>query len=109
MASVDIRAAFLQSRKLDRDVFMKPPPDIRKEGVIWRLKKPLYGIDDASQKFWLRVKEVFKEIGLKVMEEDEAFYYQHKDGELKGVVITHVDDFSLTGTAEFVDSFGSSK
>ena len=51
LASVDIRAAFLQSRTLDRDVFMKPPPDIRKEGIIWRLNKPLYGLDDAYCKF----------------------------------------------------------
>ena len=58
LASVDIRAAFLQSRTLDRDVYMLPPPDIRKPGVIWKLKKPLYGLDDASWKFWLRVKEV---------------------------------------------------
>ena len=48
LASVDIRAAFLQSKTLDRDIFMLPPPDIRKPGVIWRLKKPLYGLDDAS-------------------------------------------------------------
>ena len=41
LASFDIRAAFLQSRTLDRDVFMLPPPDIRKQGVIWRLMKPL--------------------------------------------------------------------
>ena len=41
LASVDIRVAFVQSRPLDRDVFMKPLPDIRNEGVIWRLKKPL--------------------------------------------------------------------
>ena len=34
LASVDIRAAFLQSRTLDRDVFMKPPSDIRKVGII---------------------------------------------------------------------------
>ena len=53
LASVDIRVAFLKSRILDRYVFMKPPPDIRKEGIIWRLMKPLYGLDDASQKFWL--------------------------------------------------------
>ena len=58
LASVDIRAALLQSRTLDRDVFMLPPPDIRKHGVIWRLKKPLYSLDDTSQKFWLRLKEV---------------------------------------------------
>ena len=60
---------------------MKHPPDIRKEGIIWRLKKPLKRLDYASRKFWLRVKEVLKEIGLKVMEGDEAFYYQHEDGE----------------------------
>ena len=77
LASVDIRAAFLQSRTLYIDVFMLPPPDIRRPGIIWILKKPLYGLDDMSQKFWLRVKELLKEIGLKVMEGDEAFYYLH--------------------------------
>merc|ERR1711895_282886 len=41
LASVDIRAAFLQSRTLDRDVFMLPTPDIKKPGMIWRLKKTL--------------------------------------------------------------------
>ena len=30
LASVEIRAAFLQSRSLDRDVFMLPPPYIYK-------------------------------------------------------------------------------
>ena len=103
LASVDIRAAFLQSRTLDRDVFMLPPADIKKPGIIWRLKKPLYGLDDASRKFWLRVKEVLKKMGLKVLEGDEAFYYLHKDGKLIGAVITHVDDFTLAGTEDFVN------
>ena len=35
--SVDIRAAFLQSKKLDRDVFLEPPKDIKKQGMIWKL------------------------------------------------------------------------
>ena len=48
LASVDTRAAFLQSRTLDRDVYMLPPADIRKPGIIWKLKKTLYGLDDAS-------------------------------------------------------------
>ena len=46
LASVDIRAAFLQSQTLDIDVFVMPPEDIKKPGVIWRLWKPLYGLDD---------------------------------------------------------------
>ena len=48
LASADIRVAFLESRTLDRDVFMKPHPDIRKEGIIWRLKKPLYGVEVSA-------------------------------------------------------------
>ena len=44
LASVDIRAAFLQSRNLDRDVFMLPTLDIIQLGVIWNPKKPLYSL-----------------------------------------------------------------
>ena len=36
------------------------------------------------------------------MEGDEAFYYLHQDGELLGAVITHVDDFTLAGTEDFI-------
>ena len=71
--------------------------------MIWKLKKPLYGLDDTSKKFWLRVKEVLKKIGLKEMEGDEAVYYLHRDGELIGTVITHVYDFTLAGTEAFVN------
>ena len=60
LRSMDIRAAFLQARELDRDVFLMPPKDIRKEGYIWKLKKPLYGLNYASRKFWFRVKASFK-------------------------------------------------
>lgn len=55
LRSIDIRAAFLQANKLDREIYMTPPKDVKKEGMIWKLKKPLYGLNDASHKFWLRV------------------------------------------------------
>ena len=59
LASVDIRAAFLQSKVLDRELFIEPPSDVKKQGWIWNLRRPLYGHDDTSRKFWLHVKEVF--------------------------------------------------
>ena len=102
LASVDIRAAFLQSRTLDRDVFVEPPSDIKKPGIVWRHKKPLYGLDNASRKFWLWVKGILNRIGLGVMEGDEAFYYLHRDGDLIGGVITHVDDFTIAGIEDFI-------
>ena len=103
LQSMDIRAAFLQSRSLDRDVFVEPPRDLKKDGIIWKLKKPLYGLEDASRKFWLRVKDIFKQKGLKNVCGDEAFYYHHDGKNLVGMVITHVDDFTVAGTEEFIE------
>ena len=34
LASVDIRAASLQSKVLDREVFIEPPSDVKKQGCI---------------------------------------------------------------------------
>ena len=102
--SVDIRAAFLQSKELKREVFVVPPKDLAETGVLWKLKKPLYGLNDASRRFWLKVKELFEGEGLKTLPGDEAFYYKHEDEKLKGMVITHVDDFQIAGDDKFIDS-----
>ena len=67
---------------MDRKVFMKPREDQRVEGWLRKLKKPLYGLDDASKKFWLKVKETLVALGLKIMPGDEAFYQLHKQGKL---------------------------
>ena len=103
LASVDIRAVFLQSNVLDRDVFVKPPADVKRPGIILKLKKPLFGLDNVSWKFWLRVKEVFfSELNLRTLY-GEVFYFLNIDGQLQGAVITHVDNFNLAGTDELVD------
>ena len=49
------------------------------------------------------MKENLTQMGLKVMDGDEAFYYLHENGNLKGAVFTHVDDFNLAGTDKFVE------
>ena len=104
LRSIDIRAAFLQAKELDREFFLKPPKYIKKEGILWKLKKPLYGLNDASQKFWLKVKMVFSEMGLKRLEGDKAVYYKHDEaGKLHGMVSTHVDDFTLAGKDDFIE------
>ena len=102
VVSMDIRAAFLQAKKLDREVYVRPPEDIRKQGKIWKLLKPLYGLDNALQKFYLNVKETLKELELKILPCNEAFYYENRDGKLLGVVLSHVDDFTVAGEEEFV-------
>ena len=49
----DVKSAFLQGLELDRHVVMKPP---RKAGIpkgkLWKLRVALYGLDDASLRFY---------------------------------------------------------
>ena len=56
---IDIRAAFLQSKPQDREVFLEPPSDLIKPGLIWKLIKLLYGLDDASRRFLFKNQGVF--------------------------------------------------
>ena len=66
-------------------------------------EKALYGLDDTSRKFSLRVKDVFlNKLGFKTGDGDEAFYYLNIEGRLHSGVITHVDDFNLAGTPDFI-------
>ena len=104
MRSIDIRAAFLQAKCLDREVYLEPPRDIKREGKLWILKKPLYRLNDASRKFWLKVREVFKDIGMKRLDKDEAVYYKHDEkGDLEGIISSHVKNVNLAGKERFIN------
>lgn len=81
---------------------MEPPADIKKEGMIWKLVKPLYGLKDTSRKFCIRIKEIFKNQGMKTVQGDESFYFKNNNGNLEGMVLTHVDNIAMAGTQEFI-------
>ena len=77
VAPLDVRAEYLQAKTLDKEVYMKIPEDQRVEGYVRKLRKPLFGLDDASTKFWL--KDTLVVLGFKVMPGDETFHYLHED------------------------------
>ena len=97
-----ISAAFLGAEELKREVFIVPPKDIKIDGEIWQLKKPLYGLKDAGRKFWLCVKKILIETNFKKLKSDEAFYYKVFKGKLHSMVLLHVDDFMMSGGDTFI-------
>ena len=83
---------------------MEPPKDVKKEEKIWKLNKLLYGLNDASRKFWLKVREVFDECKLRILDGDEAFYFRHDEKDnIEGMVSIHVDDFILARSDRFLE------
>jgi Reverse transcriptase (RNA-dependent DNA polymerase) len=56
--SWDFTTAVLQGNSLTRDVFVVPPIDFVGSHVVWRLKKPIYGIVSAPKSWFDRLIEV---------------------------------------------------
>ena len=100
--TTDISSAFLQGSKMDREVFVKPPKEADLQNKLYRLNKCLYGLKDASRKWYMRLQTKLKELGFKKSPLDKGLFYLIKDGNLIGVVGIHVDDFFYAGTDEFI-------
>lgn len=98
---VDIKAAFLQGRKIDRDVFVKPPVEAMTGTKVWRLRKAAYGLVDAARNWYLSVKEVLIKLRCKQSNLDKAVFRWYENDEIQGIVVLHVDDFLFTGSQEF--------
>ncbi|CAC5368587.1 unnamed protein product [Mytilus coruscus] len=97
-----IKSAFLQGKILDRDVFLKPPPESNsKKGRIWRLKHCLYGLKDGARQFYFSAREELLSLGCKQCSLDLAVFVKHTDQRLSGIICCHVDDFLQSGDEQF--------
>ena len=101
--TTDITSAFLQGDEIDREIYMKPPPEAGLHpNQVWKLTKPLYGLNDASRKFYLKVVRILKQCGcIQSLFDSALFYFKNEAGELSGIVGTHVDDFIHAGNDLF--------
>ena len=64
--AIDIKTAFLQGNRLERDVYLKPPKEYENGNNLWKLKKAVYGLNEASRAWYNRVENEFERIGLKM-------------------------------------------
>ena len=100
--AIDIKSAFLQGDKLTRKVFVKPPRESNLKNKLWRLKKCLYGLKDASRQWYLRLKTTLDKNGFQKSIYDGGLFFVIKNDTLIGIVGIHVDDFLATGTEHFM-------
>ena len=103
-SSMDVKTAFLQGKDIERDVFVKPPIEARQGAThLWRLKKAIYGLGDASRNLFDTIKNFFLEEGGQAHVLDEcAFVWLDKNDNALGIVIIHVDDIAYGGSKDFL-------
>ena len=103
IASVDIAAAFLQGKDIERTVYLIPPPEYGNKNVLWKLNKCVYGLSDAAQMWYNCVKDQMKNAGIERCPHDDAFFFWKPNKDLQGTMSIHVDDFIFGGTPKFRD------
>ena len=98
--TIDVKAAYLQGDPIEREVFLRPPPEFD-NGKLWKLHKTVYGLKDAARHWYLRVKEELKNLGMKISSLDPALFSLHLGKELIGVICLYVDDILWAGNESF--------
>ena len=100
--TTDIKSAFLQSKQIDRDVYVTPPKEAGcPDGYIWKLKRCLYGLNDAARQFFDSVTSELKTYGCQQSDLDPALFYIRREGRLVGMLVSHIDDFLHAGEPLF--------
>ena len=101
--TTDIKSAFLQSDNIQRDVYIIPPKEVQTSGrMIWKLNKCLYGLGDAARQFHMSLKYELKRLGCQQTLLDKTVFFKKNDqGELCGLILTHVDDLLHCGNIDF--------
>eukprot|EP00438_Fugacium_kawagutii_P033822 Skav235831 [mRNA] locus=scaffold1931:222076:230114:- [translate_table: standard] len=102
----DIKTAFLSGDPSERQLFFRPPPEIKRwmqlsDDDLFRLEKAAYGLAEAPRAWFLRLSRELAQQGLKVSQLDRClFTLRNKKNELVGICGVHVDDLLGGGTPE---------
>ena len=71
--ALGIQSAFLQGKSITRDVYLMPPKEADTE-KLWKMKKCVYGLTDASSHWYLQVAEELPNQGVHKSIYDEAVF-----------------------------------
>ena len=101
--SCDASTAYLQSQGISRLLILRPPrpppPGVSLTDLL-RAKGSIYGTKDAGRSWWRKLYKTLKKYGWRMSRIEAAMFLLVIDGQLSGLLITHVDDLFCTGTGD---------
>ena len=89
---IDVQAAFLQGKKITREVYIRPPPEAESD-KLWKLNKCIYGLVDGPRMWYEELHDTLVQHKMTVSSYDDSFLFFHDEfGTLNGIIVVHVDD-----------------
>ncbi|KAM1443641.1 hypothetical protein ACFX2I_039895 [Malus domestica] len=93
---MDVKTAFLNG-DLEEDIYMKQPEGFEVKGrekLVYKLKKSIYGLKQASRQWYLKFQKVMKEQGFTENPSDTCIYLK-VSGSSFILLVIYVDDILL--------------
>ena len=96
LLSKDVKNAYFSGHEIGRELYLQQPrgglPGLKK-GQLLRARKAIYGFSEAARLFWLALREhLLSDNWVESRLEPALFYLRDAEGQLAGVLVTHVDD-----------------
>src|SRR5271156_1199054 len=93
---MDVKTAFLNG-DLEHSIYMEPPPgsiDYGHPNIIWKLKKSLYGLKQASRTWYQKAKQEFLTLIFTQSDVDHSIFVYDND-ECICIIALYIDDLML--------------
>ena len=105
-SSLAIKTAFFQGRGFNKEVPLEPPMEANvTTGHVWRLKKPVYGLNEASLKCYESLMDFLGSHGGMRTTIDPCLVMLTLMRKLCGMMAIPVDDICYAGTRKWTKRF----
>jgi hypothetical protein len=105
LASLDIKAAYLQAEDYDRLVFVKPPKEEEDDANLWLLMAAAYGLVDSGRLWYLTSSKALRQFGLSCSSLDSCTWTLKKDNGICLIVLVQTDNYLYTGLPGHIARF----
>jgi hypothetical protein len=99
----DFHSAFLNGTfEQNEEIFMEQPPEYEEKDrkrYVLRLLKTIYGLKQASRKWYELICRLMDDLGFKRSEADPAVFFWRQGNDTM-VIVIHVDDCTIAGNSQ---------
>ena len=90
----DVSTAFLSGKAVDRDLYVRPPKDLRcvNASVLWKILKSAYGLSEAPRLWYIQAKDLLGRCGFHEVPWASATFVKRRHGHVIAILCLHVDD-----------------